>query len=150
LGSALRPGKSRPIFADIAAQRLWGKGTATQRAVDVLEGTFAPQRAFTRIGQAQVGPVHSPRGEVVLGRPGAGEGRAGAAGRILPLYIGLTRESAKRIMWKDVLKAINRRHKLGIRFNESELSARLRNISPSRSAPWRTAWTSSTTTNWSR
>ena len=27
-------------------------------------------------------------------------------------------------MWKDVLKAINRRHKLGIRFNESELSAR--------------------------
>ena len=29
------------------------------------------------------------------------------------LYIGLTRESAKRIMWKDVLKAINRRHKLG-------------------------------------
>ena len=40
------------------------------------------------------------------------------------LCIGLTRESAKRIMWKDVLKAINRRHKLGIRFNESELSAR--------------------------
>jgi hypothetical protein len=26
--------------------RLWGKGAATQRAVDVLEGTFPQQRAF--------------------------------------------------------------------------------------------------------
>ena len=43
------------------------------------------------------------------------------------LYIGLSRESAKRIMWKDVLKAINRQHKLAIRFNESELSARFPN-----------------------
>jgi len=43
------------------------------------------------------------------------------------LHIGLTREPAERIMWKGVLKAINRRHKLGIRFNESELSARFPN-----------------------
>jgi len=37
---------TRPLIGDIAAQRLWGKGAAAQRAVDVLEGTFAQQRAF--------------------------------------------------------------------------------------------------------
>ena len=40
------------------------------------------------------------------------------------LYIGLTRESAKRIMWKDILKDINRRQTLAIQFNESELCRR--------------------------
>src|SRR6266850_3056845 len=30
-------------------------------------------------------------------------------------------------MWKDVLKVINRRHKLGVQFNESELSAKFPN-----------------------
>lgn len=39
------------------------------------------------------------------------------------LYIALTRESAKKIMWKDVLKPINRRYKLNIRFNETLLTA---------------------------
>lgn len=43
------------------------------------------------------------------------------------LYLGLTRESAKRIMWKDVLKDINKRKKLNMRFNESALTATLPN-----------------------
>lgn len=43
------------------------------------------------------------------------------------LYIALTRESAKKIMWKDVLKPINRRLKLGIKFNETLLTATLPN-----------------------
>lgn len=43
------------------------------------------------------------------------------------LYIGLTRESSKRILWKDVLKPINRKFKLGIKFNETLLSATLPN-----------------------
>lgn len=43
------------------------------------------------------------------------------------LYVGLTRESAKRILWKDVLKALNRKFKLGITFNESALTATLTN-----------------------
>ena len=38
--------KPRPLIGDIAAQRLWGKGAAAQRAVDLLEGTFPQQRAF--------------------------------------------------------------------------------------------------------
>ena len=39
------------------------------------------------------------------------------------IYISLTRDSAKRIMWKDVLKIINRRMGLGIKFNETSLTA---------------------------
>lgn len=38
------------------------------------------------------------------------------------LYIALTRNSAKRIMWKDVLKVIDREKKLGCKFNETELA----------------------------
>jgi hypothetical protein len=43
------------------------------------------------------------------------------------LYIALTRDSAKKIMWKDVLKPINRKLGLGTRFNETELTATLPN-----------------------
>lgn len=43
------------------------------------------------------------------------------------LYLGLTRLSAKGIIWKDVLKHIAERCKLEIRFNETELYAVLPN-----------------------
>lgn len=43
------------------------------------------------------------------------------------LYIALTRASAKNIMWKDVLKDINRRYELNAKFNESDLSMTLPN-----------------------
>lgn len=43
------------------------------------------------------------------------------------LYVSLTRESAKRIMYKDVLKAINREHKLGAKFNDTTLDVVLPN-----------------------
>lgn len=43
------------------------------------------------------------------------------------LYIALTRESAKRIMFKDVLYVINRRFNLQIKFNMSDLTATLPN-----------------------
>lgn len=39
------------------------------------------------------------------------------------LYIALTRMSAKAIIWKDILKNIDLKHDLGIKFNESELTA---------------------------
>src|SRR5277367_4979231 len=38
------------------------------------------------------------------------------------LFIGLTRASAKSIVWKDILKVINRKHKLRAQFNQAELS----------------------------
>lgn len=43
------------------------------------------------------------------------------------LYVALTRASAKRIAWKDVLKVIDREKALGCRFNETELSVTLPN-----------------------
>src|ERR1035437_3877387 len=33
------------------------------------------------------------------------------------LLIGLTRASAKGIFWKDILKTINKKHKLNLKFN---------------------------------
>jgi phage terminase large subunit len=43
------------------------------------------------------------------------------------LFIGLTRASAKAIVWKDILMAINKRHGLRIRFNKSDLTAMFSN-----------------------
>ncbi len=39
------------------------------------------------------------------------------------LFVGLTRESAKGIIWKDILKVINREQNLGMSFNETSLVA---------------------------
>lgn len=43
------------------------------------------------------------------------------------LYLGLTRASAKGIIWKDVLKDINKRHTLDMAFNGTELTATTKN-----------------------
>lgn len=43
------------------------------------------------------------------------------------LFIGLTRSSAQGIIWKDILKEINRKYELGIVFNETALTATLPN-----------------------
>lgn len=43
------------------------------------------------------------------------------------LFLGMTREEAKRIFWADVLKVLDRKHGLGIRFNESSLVATMPN-----------------------
>lgn len=43
------------------------------------------------------------------------------------LYIGLTRLSAKGIVWKDVLKDINKNNNLEMQFNGSELTATTQN-----------------------
>lgn len=43
------------------------------------------------------------------------------------LYIALTRESAKKIMYKDVLKRINKKYNLGASFNEITLTVTMPN-----------------------
>lgn len=43
------------------------------------------------------------------------------------LFLGLTRLSAQGIIWKDVLKIINRKHRLGVQFNNVSLTATLPN-----------------------
>ncbi len=47
---------------------------------------------------------------------------------VICLYITLSRTNAKKLIWKE-LKEINRNHKLGIRFDNTELSANLPNNS---------------------
>ncbi len=110
----MKPLKTRPLIGEIAAQRLWGKGTATPRVVDVLDGTLAQQRAFIE-DPAKLKWALCTRRAAKSYSDGLALAKA-ALDRpdVSCLYIGLTRESAKRIMWKDVLKAINRRHKLGV------------------------------------
>lgn len=39
------------------------------------------------------------------------------------LFIGLTRATAEGIVWKDILKVIDRKHQLNISFNQSKLTA---------------------------
>ncbi len=43
------------------------------------------------------------------------------------LFLGLTRETAKRVVWKDTLRVLNRDLKLGGKFNKNELSFTLPN-----------------------
>lgn len=43
------------------------------------------------------------------------------------LYVALTRDSAKKILWKDCLKVINRKLGLGAKFNETDLTMTLPN-----------------------
>ncbi len=45
------------------------------------------------------------------------------------LFIGLTRASAKAIIWKDVLRQIDRKHNIGGKANQTELSITLPNES---------------------
>ena len=43
------------------------------------------------------------------------------------LYLGLTRDTCWRIMWKDVLKVINNKYGIGSKFNETKLTITLPN-----------------------
>lgn len=45
------------------------------------------------------------------------------------LYLGLTRSSAKGIIWKDVFKDIDRKHSLGMEFNKTDLTMTHKNES---------------------
>jgi len=85
----VKPFKARPLIGDIAAQRLWGKGTATQRAIDVLEGTFASNGPSSRIPPSSSGPCAPAAPLSRIPMAGTGESCLGPSGRVL-LYIGLT------------------------------------------------------------
>src|SRR5438132_365931 len=114
----------RSLLADAAARRL---GQASTRAPRFLDPAFPAQTAFIsdpaklkvvlctrRSGKSYGGGLYLY--QQAYETPGAS-----------CLYIALTRDSAKKIMWKDVLKPINRKLGLGTRFNETELTATLPN-----------------------
>jgi phage terminase large subunit len=43
------------------------------------------------------------------------------------LFVGLTRDTAKNIVWKNILKVLDRKHKLNARFNQADLTMTLPN-----------------------
>jgi hypothetical protein len=96
-------------------------------AADVLNGTFPEQRAFIL--------DESPLKSAFCTRRGAKSFSFGLEcihdSKDWPnanyLFLGLVREEAKRIFWKDVLKKIDRQYALRIRFNETSLTATMRN-----------------------
>lgn len=100
---------------------------AQQKTPALIDSQFEEQAAYLEDGSGLV---------CVLCTRRAGKSY-GAALRLLRaayahpgascLYVALTRDSAKRILWKDVLKAVNREKQLGAVFNETTLSMTLPN-----------------------
>lgn len=90
------------------------------------QGLFAQQRRFVEDSSRFKAAVCSRRAGKTLAAVhyllGVALGRAGA----LCLYIALTRLSAKRILWRELVK-LNAKHKLGASFNASELTVELPN-----------------------
>lgn len=112
----------------IRAEVLRRAGIAELSASEsLLRGTFKQQRDFI-LDSAPLKAAFCTRRaaksytaglmlyRAALDRPGSSS-----------LFIGLTRGSAKAIIWKDVLKVINRGHKLDAKFNETDLTATLPN-----------------------
>lgn len=103
-------------------------GIGTQLAVEkLLTASFPQQRAFIedpapfkaaictrRAGKSFSGALVLLR--AALQHPGSSN-----------LFIAKTRASAKGIVWKDVLKVLNRTHNLNLKFHETDLTATLPN-----------------------
>jgi hypothetical protein len=103
---------------------LWGdreKRDEPPRRVNFIDDSVPEQAAFIR-DPARRKLVFSAR----RGGKSYGEGRfmckeAWETPNVSCLYIGLTRDSAWRAMWRDVLKDLNRKLELGAKFNETKL-----------------------------
>ena len=117
------------LTADEVRRELEARASAADRAAEALprDDAFPKQQAF----------IEDPAPFVVAFTP-ARAGKSYGSGLKMyrkalsrpgtkALYLAKTRASAKGIMWDDVLKAINGRHRLGAAFNESDLIARLPN-----------------------
>lgn len=92
-----------------------------------IDETMPEQAAFIR-DPSRLKVIFSTR----RGGKSYGEGRylcmeAFETPNVSCLYIGLTRESAWRVMWRDVLKDINTKLQLGASFNETKLLMTLPN-----------------------
>jgi len=95
----------------------------------LVDEDFPKQAAFIRDRSRQKAAICTRRA-----------GKSQAIGRMLvndgleipaaQLYIGLTRDSAKRVMWNEVLPELDEKYKLGATFNESSLTMTLPNGAP--------------------
>lgn len=117
--NALSPRKAARLLARRNAKRV--------DSVSILEGAFPQQKAFIE-DQTKLKALFCTRRAAksftaglymvyeALQNPGCN-----------CLFIGLTRESAKNIVWKDILKILNKRFNLNARLNQTELSMTLAN-----------------------
>lgn len=100
---------------------------ATDNIPDILENAFAQQKEFIK--------DKSHQKALFCTRRSAKSYTAGLylvyEGLLNPgcncLFIGLTRASAKAIIWKDILNRIDRQYNLGATFNQTDLSMTLPN-----------------------
>lgn len=111
----------------MAEQLIAAASPAPPRRINFVDDSVPEQAAFIR-DKARLKLVFSTR----RGGKSYGEGRfmcqeAWETPNVSCLYIGLTRESAWRVMWRDVLKDLNTKLKLGAKFNETKLLMTLPN-----------------------
>lgn len=96
-----------------------------QRYPQIIDETFAAQAAFIKDPATRKAAQCTRRA-----------GKSNGVGRALfheayayptssQLYLALTRDSAKNIMWDDVIKRLNTDLNLNCKFNETELSLRI-------------------------
>ncbi len=118
----MSPEQYRLMMEELARRAIM----AEQRP-DILDPYFPEQTAFVK-DPAKLKALFCTRRSAKSYTAGLTLGETGLKSpNANGIFIGLTRASAKAIIWKDVLKDIDRRHKLGIIFNETELTATLPN-----------------------
>jgi len=112
----------RSMRQRLRALELRASALAGSNNIDFLGGTFPQQRAFiedpARLKYAICTRRAAKSYSVGLDLMRTAHTQPGTC-----LYVGLTRESAKRTMWRDVLKTINITHRAGFKFNETSLVA---------------------------
>ena len=111
----------RPLIEEIARRRL------SVSVPDILGGAFRQQREFI-LDQAKLKTLFCTRRSAksytaglyllneALNNPGCN-----------CLFVGLTRASAKAIIWKDILRILDQQYQLGAQFNQTELTMTLPN-----------------------
>lgn len=113
--------------ARVLLEEIERRSRMTQNRPDILDRNFPKQCAFIE-DPAKLKALFCTRRSAKSYTAGLYLIKVGLENpRCNTIFIGLTRASAKAIIWKDILKDINRRHSLNISFNETELTATLPN-----------------------
>ncbi len=116
-----------PETAALAAQQAAVRARTARPVADVLEGAFPAQRACV-LDESPFKVEYCTRRAAKTYTWGL---EAIHDSRMWPrasyLYLGLVRDEARRAFWKEVLKDIDLRYDLGIKFNETRLEATLPN-----------------------
>lgn len=118
------PDHARALFEEFAKRQ-----ALAEAKVDIFDGTFRQQRDFI-LDPAKLKVLFCTRRSAksftaglyllheALSNPGCN-----------CLFVGLTRASARAIIWKDILHVINEQYGLGAQFNQTELTMSLPNRS---------------------